>query len=187
MKVILIRHSLTKGNLEKKYIGFTDEPLCKEGIELLKGREYPLCERVYISPMKRCKQTAEIIYKNFRLYEVENFKECNFGIFENKNYIELSGNEEYQKWIDSNGEMPFPSGESKKEFSKRCVQAFEKVIEECINDKISSVALVVHGGTIMSLLDKYSQPHKDYYFWQIKNAWYYECELIENNKLVVKC
>ena len=34
----LIRHSMTKGNLEKRYVGSrTDEPLCREGIALLEG------------------------------------------------------------------------------------------------------------------------------------------------------
>ena len=29
--VFLIRHGITEGNLEGKYIGFTDLPLCDEG------------------------------------------------------------------------------------------------------------------------------------------------------------
>ena len=31
MKIYLIRHGETKGNLKKKYIGRTDEKLCREG------------------------------------------------------------------------------------------------------------------------------------------------------------
>ena len=31
MKIYLIRHGETKGNLKKKYIGRTDEKLCSEG------------------------------------------------------------------------------------------------------------------------------------------------------------
>ena len=30
MKIVLIRHGATKGNLEKRYIGRTDEDLCGE-------------------------------------------------------------------------------------------------------------------------------------------------------------
>ena len=37
MKIVLIRHGATKGNLEKRYIGRTDEDLCGEGIKKLKG------------------------------------------------------------------------------------------------------------------------------------------------------
>ena len=39
MKVCLVRHSITKGNLEKRYLGTTDEPLCRQGIELLKEKK----------------------------------------------------------------------------------------------------------------------------------------------------
>ena len=35
MRVVLIRHSKTAGNLKGRYIGTTDEPLCEEGIRLL--------------------------------------------------------------------------------------------------------------------------------------------------------
>lgn len=36
MKIIFIRHGKTKGNLEKRYIGKTDESLCEIGIKELK-------------------------------------------------------------------------------------------------------------------------------------------------------
>ena len=40
MSWILIRHGMTKGNLEKRYVGCrTDEPLCPGGIASL--RQHP--------------------------------------------------------------------------------------------------------------------------------------------------
>ena len=36
MEIILIRHGKTKGNLEKRYIGVTDEPLTDEGAHELR-------------------------------------------------------------------------------------------------------------------------------------------------------
>ena len=47
-------------------------------------------------------------------------KECDFGDFENKNYKELSGNPDYQAWIDSGGALPFPGGEDPEGFRNRC-------------------------------------------------------------------
>lgn len=39
MKWLLIRHGQTQGNVERRYIGCrTDEPLCPQGIEVLKGK-----------------------------------------------------------------------------------------------------------------------------------------------------
>lgn len=52
--------------------------------------------------MKRCMETAKLIFKE-NFYEVEELRECDFGIFENKNYKELSDCPEYQAWIDSGG------------------------------------------------------------------------------------
>jgi bisphosphoglycerate-dependent phosphoglycerate mutase len=33
MKIVLIRHGATAGNIEKRYIGITDDDLCAFGIE----------------------------------------------------------------------------------------------------------------------------------------------------------
>ena len=54
----LLRHGLTKGNLEGLYIGHTDTPLCAEGKEQLlqmkKELCYPECSFVFSSPLKIC-------------------------------------------------------------------------------------------------------------------------------------
>ena len=68
-------------------------------------------------------------------------KECDFGIFENKNYQELSGNPEYQAWIDSSGTLPFPEGESQEMFQKRCVRGFARCVEQCLKDGLHTAAL----------------------------------------------
>ena len=92
IQLYLIRHSMTAGNLKKRYIGRTDESLCPEGIVLLESyiqkNIYPEVQRVYVSPMKRCMETAKLIFKE-NFYEVEELRECDFGIFENKNYKEF--------------------------------------------------------------------------------------------------
>ena len=181
---------MTAGNLKKRYIGRTDEPLCPEGIALLESyiqkNVYPEVDRVYVSSMKRCVETAELIFEknrgNFlkdKFREIEKLRECDFGIFENKNYKELSGCPEYQAWIDSGGTMTFPGGESPDEFRKRCVRGFEKIIKECRCDQIKCVAVVAHGGTIMSIMDRYArgengQPDGSYYDYQVKNGEGYE-------------
>ena len=63
IEIVLLRHSITAGNLEGRYIGSrTDEPLCPDGIALLENFVYPFVERIYVSPMKRCIQTAGLIW-----------------------------------------------------------------------------------------------------------------------------
>ena len=41
MKIILIRHGKTEGNIKNRYIGRTDEPLCGEGLDEIRKNKYP--------------------------------------------------------------------------------------------------------------------------------------------------
>ena len=55
MKIVLIRHGATAGNIKKRYIGITDEDLCASGIESIhnniKAGYYQEVQAVYVSPM----------------------------------------------------------------------------------------------------------------------------------------
>lgn len=169
--IYLIRHSMTKGNLEHRYIGSrTDEPLCEAGVRLLSGVVYPPVDRVFASPMRRCTETAKLLWPDVSPVYEDRLRECDFGDFENKNYLELSHNQDYQKWIDSGGAMAFPGGESQEEFRKRCREGFYDCVESCIRDGVKTAAFVVHGGTIMSILSACGVPAKDYFSWQVKNG-----------------
>lgn len=182
MKIIFIRHGKTQGNLEKRYIGVTDEPLCEEGVSELKSISYPDCHIVISSPMKRCLQTAEIIYPDKKIVVGENLKECDFGNFEGKNYLELSGDTDYQRWIDSGGTLAFPNGEAPVDFKKRCIAEFDKTVSEYADNTV--IAFVVHGGTIMSILEKYAYPKGGYYDFQVQNAHGYITEF-DGKKIII--
>lgn len=145
MKIILIRHGMTEGNLKRRYIGTTDEDLINT--DCLKG-DYPKCERVVASPLKRCIQTAEYIYPNVDIEICDKLKECDFGDFENKSYEDLKDNPDYQKWLDSNGELPFPNGETHEDFKNRCKDGFFESLTE------RDTAFVIHGGSIMAIMQK---------------------------------
>ena len=173
MKILFIRHGLTAGNIEKRYIGRTDEPLCSESIAQLQELKLPSCEPIVCSPRKRCIQTAEILFPHSGYLMAEELRECDFGDFEGMNYKELSHNADYQKWIDSGGTLPFPKGEAPEDFRRRCVKAFEDIVKSL--GGAASVAFVVHGGTIMSILEKYAVPHRDYFDWHCENGHGYVC------------
>lgn len=179
IKIVLIRHSKTEGNLHGRYIGKTDEHLCDEGIELIKSKVFPEVQAVYSSPLLRCIETAKMIYKDFEPIIYDDLRECDFGDFENKNYKELDGNPDYQRWIDSNGMIPFPNGEDIKSFKIRSTKVFEEIIADIIGKNLHTSAIIAHGGTIMAILDKYSNPHKDFYNWQVKNCCGYVLEFDE--------
>ena len=145
IKLWLIRHGKTEGNKLSRYIGTTDEPLCQEGTEFLHKMDYPKVQAVYVSPLKRCVQTAEILFPGEPVHIIEELAECDFGEFENKNYKELEGNPHYQEWIDSNGTLPFPGGESREGFKSRNLRGFDRVVSGCIRSHVAEAALVIHG------------------------------------------
>ena len=196
-ELILIRHGKTAGNLLGRYIGSrTDEPLCDEGREGLAGKQLPEVERLYVSPMKRCVETAEILWPGFdrkKMQKVTDLRECDFGDFENKNYKELSGNGDYQAWIDSNGTLPFPNGESMDAFKSRCLEAFARIVEEVSGAEQEWIAsgktgifragIVVHGGTIMAILEQYGYPKAAYFAYQVKNGCGYRLTPVEGTRL----
>lgn len=122
IEMVFIRHGETDSNRRKSYLGWTDEPLSVEGREVIaqNKKKYPDADFIFTSPMLRCRQTKEIIYGNQSCQIIEKWKEMNFGSFEGKTYLELNGNKDYQRWIDSGGTLPFPDGESREEFILRC-------------------------------------------------------------------
>ena len=177
-EIILIRHGKTFGNTLGRYIGITDEELCPEGREELAalrecGQYRSICpDLVYVSPLRRCRQTAEILFPGVPQEICRNLRECDFGEFENKNYKELSGNPAYQAWVDSGGTLPFPGGESREAFQERCRVEFARVLRALKRQAGSNAVFVVHGGTIMSILSAYApQGAADpFYRWQVKNG-----------------
>jgi len=173
VKLIFIRHGSTSGNLEHRYVGRTDELLCPEGIMALKKRSYPDCDRLLVSPLQRCIQTAEILFPEKEMQIVPDFRECNFGDFEGKNYQELHQNPLYQKWIDSGGRMPFPNGEYPQKFRERCVKAFLETLPDS-----GRISYIVHGGTIMAILAEFAGGN--YYDYQIPNGAGYLAEWSEH-------
>lgn len=187
MQLYLVRHGTTKGNREGRYVGSTDEELTNEAVaKLHRQRDMTLLsqiERVVVSPLKRCRQTADILFPGISQFVVEDFRECDFGKFEYCNYEELNGNPAYQQFIDTFGKSGFPEGEDRETFQKRCVAGFEKMMTELEALSVNgdkTIALVVHGGTIMALLDRYSDPHRDYYDWQTGNGKGFVTEVIRD-------
>lgn len=177
IELVLIRHGATRANEERRYLGRTDEELSEKGEEALcRKREqlmYPVVDILYGSPMKRCRQTAELLYPQMDMIPVKEWIEIDFGVFEGKNYKELQTDERYQAFIDSNGMLPFPDGESREDFIKRCRDGFLKILFEDGCHEKKRVGIVVHGGTIMALLSSYTK--KDYFDYQVATGEGYIC------------
>ncbi len=174
IRVLLIRHGATAGNLEKRYIGRTDEPLCEIGVEQVqKLKKYLDTQNIqpdhlFVSPLLRTRQTAEILFGNMDQQLVPELKETDFGIFEGKHAEELAQDPQYRSWVNSMCLDPIPEGESVEVFKRRCCVAFEMIMRDIQENSI--VSFVVHGGTIMAILEEFGIPHKTFYEYRIENG-----------------
>lgn len=185
MRILLIRHGQTKGNSEKRYVGRIDEPLWEAGRQQLREYvqqgKYPEITKLFVSPLGRTMETAQIIFakqmESGQYEVVDGIREMDFGKYEGKNFKELSDDPEYQAYLDAGGNADFPSGEGMEEFSKRCLCAFEEIVKSC--DENDTVAIVTHGGTIMSLLDALGPDDRGYYDWFVGNGDFYDCSYIQ--------
>lgn len=194
MTLVLIRHGETLANKEQRYLGKTDESLSKSGIEQLllykSQRLYPDVDYLFTSPMKRCIETAKLIYPNLCPIVISEWKEIDFGRFEYKNYIELKDDIRYQAWIDSGGTISFPEGENRKDFILRCEKGFIKmcdILEQAIKqytNKSGVTGAIVHGGTIMALLYlHHGKGKKDYFDYNVSNGRGYICKLSNDSQI----
>lgn len=172
MTIYLIRHGQTRGNLERRYMGVTDQPLCPQGRAALADWRGPEAEAVYVSPLLRCRETAAILYPGTAQTAVPGLRETDFGAFEGHTYEELKDSPAYQAWLDSAGQAAPPGGESREQVRRRVLAAFRTVTAGHAPGE--RLALVVHGGTIMTLLEAL-EPGGQFYRWQAPNGGGYLC------------
>jgi alpha-ribazole phosphatase len=166
MELILIRHAETAGNLERRYIGVTDQPLCEKGIKTaVKSGIMPSVPLVYSSPMIRAVQTATIKFPNARVVTAPGLREMDFGLFEGRTADEMSGDESYRAWVDGNCLGACPNGESRAGFITRACVAFSELVGENLARRSGYLLIVAHGGTIMSVMERFARPRRDYFDW----------------------
>ena len=169
MLIYLLRHGLTAYNAEKRYQGQRDIPLCPAGRAQLRQADLRP-ETVYITPLCRTRQTAEVLFPGARLVEVKDLQEMCFGSFEGRNFIEMEHDPDYLAWVNANCESPCPDGETKAVFSERVCRAFAALVDRALADGEETLVILAHGGTQMAAMERYALPHADYYHWCAPNA-----------------
>ena len=173
-RIYLLRHGLTDANVQGRYVGVTDIPLCEEGKQNLKNMaeqyEYPNVGAVYTSPLTRCVQTAELLYPGIEPQVVEQLKEYNFGIYENKTVEELKDDPNFLAWLSTNMAQAPEGGENMMEFGTRIKAGFHAIVLEMMRRKISDAAVVTHGGVMMSLLSMCGIPTRTAAQWAVDNG-----------------
>ncbi len=155
MQLILIRHGETLWNKEGRVQGTSDVELNAAGkkqaeLLALSLKDHPL-EAIHASPLKRARQTAEII-NEFHHLDIQthwDLMEMDQGDFEGFSFKELMINEKefLQKWISDPVSVKMPNGESLSELQKRAWSAMEEIIS-----KSQNALIVSHNFTIAAII-----------------------------------
>ena len=169
MLIYLLRHGLTQYNAEKRYQGQRDIPLSDAGRALLRKADIEP-KTVYITPLCRTRQTAEILFPHAKLVPVDGLKEMCFGSFEGRNFIEMEKDPEYQAWVQANCESSCPDGERKADFCDRICRTFAALVDKSLAEGKDRLVILAHGGTQMAAMERYAIPRRDYYAWCGPNA-----------------
>jgi broad specificity phosphatase PhoE len=152
MELIFVRHGQTEWNKENRLLGHTDMDLDDEGIqearELL-SRLDPDFELIYSSPLKRCRETAEIIAQHFgkKIMVSDNLLERDFGSFDGKTWKEINRETgKDMKTIDHDQKYDYRAygGESAEQVKARVL----KFLEEAKRQPHEKALVVCHVGVI---------------------------------------
>lgn len=157
LELILIRHGQTDSNKRRTYMGWTDVELNEEGIRQARNLKEKLknlsVDKIYSSPLKRARKTAEIINENFNLdiHYDNNLKERNFGIWDDLTDDEIKklNEKEYNAWQKDWKNYPVKGGESGMDSYERVIKFTENILNSFDSGRI---LIVSHLGTIRFML-----------------------------------
>lgn len=163
MKLLLVRHGESRGNLNGTWQGWLDEPLTDQGQE----QAHRLAERlqrwsvensepisaVYSSTLTRAFQTAGVLAQRFRVPLVLDWRlrERHIGLLQGLTWPEIEmRHPEIARHIRQRWTFPAVSGgETSADLADRVCQAIEGIINRTNgHDAGRNVAIVSHGGAI---------------------------------------
>lgn len=154
-RIYLVRH----GDVEASsgaFLGWTDVSLSPkgrlQGNRLAERLRAAKIDRCFCSPLRRARQTAELIVEN-RDIEIEIhecLKEIHFGRWEGLNFNEVvrQDPEEAQGWCDSPLDFTFPEGDSVAVF----IENLKSDLQWLKAQDGETLLLVTHAGVIRVLL-----------------------------------
>ena len=177
MKLFVTRHGETDGNVNELACGVSESVLTEKGRmqaqalanQLYEDKEKNNIRAIYVSPLKRARDTAAYIERVLQLRAVPDFRlqEINFGDFEGKPW----NNPEFL-YIHKNPFLTFPAGESFAQVAHRAYGMIEDVKRKHTGDNI----LFVCHGILTAAIYTYFKPFssEELLRLEIKN-----CQLLE--------
>lgn len=158
MKIYLVRHAESTGNISNSFNGRENVPLSENGkrqAELLgsffKNKKI---DKIYTSLLDRTIQTASLALPGLENTFVNkgNLNEIDGGEWEGRAYDEIYAKwgEEFRKWRETPHKSQPPNGENLYDVQKRAISSLEEIVSE--NPMNSTVAVFSHGAVIKTII-----------------------------------
>lgn len=161
-RIHFIRHALCDANEQGIFCGITETSVSAAGRrELVKKAsmyDYPPADKVYVSPLRRCIETAAFLYPEGYARVVPELREMNFGDFEGKRLTDLKDLPEYKEFLKGGLDNPPPNGESLRSMVQRCYEGLDFIINDMMRNGYENAAVVTHGGVIMNMMGCFGLP-----------------------------
>jgi broad specificity phosphatase PhoE len=157
VRIFLIRHGETTGDVEERYGGDYDDSLSEKGIlqahklsEKLNGRDI---KKIFVSPKSRAVETALILKKKafFELVSVNDLRERNqYGVMTGmvKSEAKKKFSDQVEELEANNPYHRVLGSEDYFVFAERVTGAFNRIVKEEFGKKEKAIAFVTHGGPI---------------------------------------
>jgi broad specificity phosphatase PhoE len=151
MKIYLIRHGETTGDVEDRYGGDYDDHLTSKGKDQAKKLAEKIkdfgIERIFTSPRIRAKETSEILKDKLgvEVQLLEDIRERNhYGVL--TGMVKSEAKRKYPKLAKMVDDYrnTVEGGEDYESFQKRV----KKTLEQVYKSELNTVAIVTHGGPV---------------------------------------
>ena len=163
----LIRHLETAANRERRYVGWSDVPVCTETGPAGFATDYLIG-----SDLLRCRQTAAMLFPGMPYEARKEFREANFGEWDMKTYDDLKEDIRYRGWIDNPAAVHPPGGEQFADLEARVMSGIDQLKEQ----KGRSAAIVTHGGPARILLARLAPERRPFFAWTVPPGGIYKME-----------
>lgn len=156
LKLYIVRHGKTLFNQKNLIQGWSDSPLCDEGINQAKALHYGLDQipfkACYCSSLGRARQTAQAIIQEYQVpvYYLDELKEFNYGSLEgdsNEKLVSLYP-------IMLNQKVEGFDGETLEQLTTRMKKAIHEI---ALKEKEGNILVVTHSGSITALIKDLDQ------------------------------
>lgn len=158
-RVYLVRHGENPANLSKELSHkLVDYSLTPKGVAQSQQTAVFFKDKhvdaIFSSPLKRARETAEIIGAELDLpvHEIEEFREINVGSLEHEPASAESWNTYFtvaRDWFEGRAESAFPEGENYHQLLARMQHGLAQALEGRENQ---TVVIVAHGGIFIATI-----------------------------------